>query len=860
MTTQWEYEFDPYGDNPNNLIVDEPHTITPANGKNFSFFIPRKGPFHRRSVVLKDAVSGALLNVGTDYYFGWRYDDIIVSGSVQPVYGAIVFNDPTKTYNVKMTYQNLGGPTMIDDTEIAQLLANTLRDPRRALWTDVVDVPTELPPIPHRQSTADLVGFDLQIEVLYKIADAISEGNVKAMQALMEHVADHHNPHRITLADLGIDELGNLIPATKDEAEGGVDNTHYMTALRTDQYAQAKIVPVINAHVGDKSNPHGTTAAQVGLGSVQNYPVASTVEAEAGVATNRYMTPATTTTLMTKNFKPLVDAHIADKTNPHGTTKAQVGLGSVDNYPTATAQEAGEGKATNRFMTPYLTSIAIAAQVNVAIDFHTSDFDNPHKTTKAQVGLGNVDNYATASTQEATAGTATDKFMTAYLTAQSIVVNAPIALEFHTRDTANPHGVTKSQVGLGNVSNFAMASLSEATNPSSNSLYMSPYLTDQLIMKRLGEAGVGGTVTKETIGLGLVENYAPASAEDMKTLAGVKYVTTAGLAAFFVGDGGAKTYITKSTVGLDKVQNLPLAEDADLIARSAVTYITPSGVDKMMSELLISSPILTMNADTNFTGKPYSLVNGVSNAVTGTGDGMVASYQAADIPTGDQAYFLADYAVTGTKTLTLTLSKVVTTQAMTVPIVFVKSTADGYGYHFGICINGNTAQLAHIEQGSVDLLGSPVTTSGLTAGGNVTFNVTLNNTSGAYAIAVVIGSNTYNFNGTITDLLTAGGMDEDPATMSIQGSFGLSVFADKTNLSTNGVTVSSSFIPAASNAYLVNLNSNQKYTYNGTVWVAATGTVLYRPSATYWNPMTDELFYAVTTTKVIPYGMSTIVA
>lgn len=861
MTTQWEYEFDPYGDNPLNKIVDEPHTITPANGKNFSFFIPRKGPFHRRSVVLKDAVTGVELNVGTDYYFGWRYDAIIVSGSVQPVYGAIVFNDPTKTYNCLMTYQPLGGPTMIDDTEIAQLLANTLRDPRRALWTDVVDVPTELPPIAHRQSTGDLVGFDLQVEVLYKIADAIAEGNVKAMQALMEHVADHHNPHHITLADLGIDDLGNLIPATKEEAESGTENQHYMTSLRTAQYSAANIIPVIDAHKNDKANPHGTTAAQVGLGSVANYPVASTVEAEAGVATNRYMTPATTTTLMTKLFKPLIDAHIADKTNPHGTTKAQVGLGSVDNYPTATAQEASEGTATNRFMTPYLTAVAISAQVNVAIDFHTGDTNNPHKTTKAQVGLGNVDNYATASTAEATAGTAIDKFMTAYLTSQAITILAPIALEFHTNDTSNPHGVTKTQVGLGNVSNYAMATLGEAQAAVSNSLYMSPYLTDQLIMKRLAEAGVGDAVTKESIGLGSVENYAPAVAADMQSLAGTKYVTTSALASFFQPGGGSSTFITKSSIGLGQVENFPIAGDDDIASLSNEAYTTPYVVNKMMADNIISSPLLTQQSDTSFTKKPYSLVSPTAvMGVASTGDGLVTSYQSPDIVNSDQAYFSSEYVITGTQAQTLTLSKVVTTAAMTVPIIFLKSTTDDYGYHFGIQINGTKASLAILEPGSASPVGTVTTIAGLTAGGSVTLTCSLNATSGAYTIALKVGSNTYNFNGTKADLLTAGGLPDDPATMSLQGAFGLSVDADVDNLTTNGITLAASFIPAATTGVLVNVDTNAKYTYNGTTWVASNVAVFYRQGATYWNPMTDELFLAVTTGHVIPFGMSAIVA
>ena len=50
-----------------------------------------------------------------------------------------------------------------------------------------------------------------------------------------------------------------------------------------------------------------------------------------------------------------LDVHIARTDNPHAVTKAQVGLGSVDNYPTASQAEAEAGTAANRFMTPQRT-------------------------------------------------------------------------------------------------------------------------------------------------------------------------------------------------------------------------------------------------------------------------------------------------------------------------------------------------------------------------------------------------------------------------------------------------------------------------------------------------------------------------
>jgi len=53
----------------------------------------------------------------------------------------------------------------------------------------------------------------------------------------------------------------------------------------------------VNAHLADTDNPHSVTKAQVGLGNVENYPVASPGEAASGAA-NRYMTAERTLGLL----------------------------------------------------------------------------------------------------------------------------------------------------------------------------------------------------------------------------------------------------------------------------------------------------------------------------------------------------------------------------------------------------------------------------------------------------------------------------------------------------------------------------------------------------------------------------------
>ncbi|MCY1346698.1 hypothetical protein D9M69_327910 [compost metagenome] len=109
------------------------------------------------------------------------------------------------------------------------------------------------------------------------------------------------------------------------------------------------------------------------------------------------MTPLRTKQAINFIAGNLLQAHVNDTNNPHVTTKAQVGLGLVDNFQTATKAESEAGILNNRFMTPLRTKEAINFIAGNLINAHLADFTNPHNVTKAQVGLGNLPNAVTRS-------------------------------------------------------------------------------------------------------------------------------------------------------------------------------------------------------------------------------------------------------------------------------------------------------------------------------------------------------------------------------------------------------------------------------------------------------------------------------
>lgn len=87
-----------------------------------------------------------------------------------------------------------------------------------------------------------------------------------------------------------------------------------------------------------------------------------------------------------------VNQHIANKSNPHGVTKAQVGLGNADNTsdankPVSTAQASAIADAK-----------AAGTAAQTSISNHEGRKDNPHTVTRAQLGLATTDQVVFAKT------------------------------------------------------------------------------------------------------------------------------------------------------------------------------------------------------------------------------------------------------------------------------------------------------------------------------------------------------------------------------------------------------------------------------------------------------------------------------
>lgn len=475
-----KYPLDTTGTSPENFVEGEPHLVPRDKSRAFA---TAYGPYYTDSLVVRVVGRTDPLEIDKDYKPIEHYQDATVELGQSVSCGVLITNRSIGS-DIVIDYQVVGGPFSLSSDAIQHNLDVIEADNNKVKWSDVTGKPVRFPPAPHRHDAEDLYGMEYVVDAIDQLRLAILQGDVASHELIYDyidrlkdllyidldkmherldaaekglddllkrideivlvllpelegkltaHLNDFGNPHHVTKGQVGLSEVANYPPSTNNQALDENNNSSYITPSTMWYTLKQKVLSVIDAHIKDKNNPHETTKAQVGLGSVENYPMASQAEAIAHVLSNRYMSPVTTYDLVNSELTPVrtkldtlrvdFDNHAGNKANPHQVTKAQVGLGLVENYATATnAELALNSNITNKYTTPNnvgymlnLLKVEVDKNIKVVSDkltSHIQDSGNPHNTTKAQVGLGSVANYAPASDQQARDGTASNVYCT----------------------------------------------------------------------------------------------------------------------------------------------------------------------------------------------------------------------------------------------------------------------------------------------------------------------------------------------------------------------------------------------------------------------------------------------------------------
>lgn len=141
----------------------------------------------------------------------------------------------------------------------------------------------------------------------------------------------------------------------------------------------------------------------------------------------------------TANFKELEDAMTFVVDSLEGRIQA-----TDDNLAKEVQDRKGEITRVEKLISDEAATRAQAdTDVNAKVDSHIANKSNPHGVTKAQVGLGNVNNTSDANKPVSTAQA------TAIADAKAAGTLAQTNLTTHLQDKSNPHQVTRDQLGMG---------------------------------------------------------------------------------------------------------------------------------------------------------------------------------------------------------------------------------------------------------------------------------------------------------------------------------------------------------------------------------------------------------------------------
>lgn len=376
MTVQ--YPYDETAENPNNRVAGEIHDLEQAE---IRVFAPDHGPFYTENHALVDTATGLPLDPGTDYKLvALEQEATLYTG--KEVCALVAVTNPAVSSTVSFTYQVVGGQFSTSTQAIQDLIDYLQEDGRTVDWAKIVNLPSQFPPTGHLHDINEVYGWQFVVLAIQDIVNAIQNGDqalwdqvyayldrqiqnvndsVTAIYDSLTPLALHvnnvnGNPHGTTKAHVGLDKVANLAVATTSIAVQGTSNSHYMTALRTREAIDSVVATVVAETLNGYD--FNVTKESVGLGEVQNFPVATLTQARNGVFDSAYMTPALVRAAIdwlrgSANGVATLDSNSklpAAQLPP--LTKDMVGLDQVQNFPVADAAAATTMTSDELYMTP----------------------------------------------------------------------------------------------------------------------------------------------------------------------------------------------------------------------------------------------------------------------------------------------------------------------------------------------------------------------------------------------------------------------------------------------------------------------------------------------------------------------------
>lgn len=218
------YQWNPFQERVDCIVPNE--VIKPSSDDVRREFVPRYAPFFAHDFKLFRQGTNSPLVLGVDYAFAHPFNGFVKDFN-KNVYGSVVLLKAI-TSPVVATYSTVGAPFTLNEMAYAQLVANIVNSPRQGYWENLVDVPTEWPPLPHPHPAAQTYDYNdmmLRLEnLILVLSETGSEDKLTLKQMLEEHIAEAiPEAHTADKGSIGLDLVSNMRKATFQDLLGNSD-------------------------------------------------------------------------------------------------------------------------------------------------------------------------------------------------------------------------------------------------------------------------------------------------------------------------------------------------------------------------------------------------------------------------------------------------------------------------------------------------------------------------------------------------------------------------------------------------------------------------------------------------------------
>lgn len=231
------YPYDPTARATSNKIVNESITVIPPSQiTDYSYVVPRAAPFFAETLVVKDGkgVGARTLVENVDY---WCVIDFLSAsvGLTKRVSVGIALLDPNYSGTLYVSYQTLGGNYTMADYSVLEELIRERYVVKHVSYEQIINLPAGFSPEWHNHEVADMVGMSSVVASLdnIKVATESRNGSYGQIEQQLRNHVNSAAAH--TPADIGLGNVKNYGIATLTDAKGG-SVSKYITADILKQY------------------------------------------------------------------------------------------------------------------------------------------------------------------------------------------------------------------------------------------------------------------------------------------------------------------------------------------------------------------------------------------------------------------------------------------------------------------------------------------------------------------------------------------------------------------------------------------------------------------------------------------------